>query len=151
MENCIFCKIIRGDLPSAKVWEDEDFLAILDINPNTKGMTLLLTKEHLDSYINDLPSNLYDKYFKVIRVITEILEKGLNVKRIAVVIEGLGINHAHIKLYPIHGLKNRFEEKWSSERVYFERYEGYISTQIGPNKDIEELQKLAEEIKKLNS
>ncbi|MFI5205890.1 MAG: HIT family protein, partial [Candidatus Paceibacterales bacterium] len=41
MENCIFCKIIKGEIGAAKVWEDDNFLAVLDINPNTKGMTLV--------------------------------------------------------------------------------------------------------------
>ncbi|MFA5403361.1 MAG: HIT domain-containing protein, partial [Ignavibacteria bacterium] len=49
-EDCIFCKIIAGEIPSYKVYEDEDFIGILDIFPNTKGMTLLIPKEHYDSY-----------------------------------------------------------------------------------------------------
>lgn len=44
MDNCIFCKIADGTMPSTKLWEDKDFLAILDIMPNTRGMTLVLTK-----------------------------------------------------------------------------------------------------------
>lgn len=46
-EDCIFCKIIKGEIPSYKVYEDEEFLGILDIFPNTKGMTLLIPKNHL--------------------------------------------------------------------------------------------------------
>ena len=53
MENCIFCKIIKGEIPSSKVWEDENFIAILDINPNTEGVTLVIPKKHYDSYVFD--------------------------------------------------------------------------------------------------
>lgn len=53
MTSCIFCKIIKGELESAKIWEDKEFLAILDIMPNTKGMTLVLTKRHHPSYAFD--------------------------------------------------------------------------------------------------
>ncbi|MCD6444824.1 hypothetical protein J7L70_07495 [Candidatus Bathyarchaeota archaeon] len=63
--------------------------------------------------------------------VAKILERGLSVKRVAMVMEGMGINHAHIKLYPLHGLKEKFEETWAKERVFFEKYEGYISTQLG--------------------
>lgn len=146
MDNCIFCKIVSGDLPSVKIWEDEEFMAILDINPNTKGVTLLITKEHFDSYINDMPEDIYLKYFAAAREISKKLEKGLKVKRVALVVEGLGVNHAHIKLYPIHGLNDKFEEMWAEEKIYFEAYKGYISTQIGPTKNHDELRKIAEEI-----
>lgn len=47
MEDCIFCKIVNGEVDSAKIWENKDFLAILDIKPNTKGMTLVLPKKTL--------------------------------------------------------------------------------------------------------
>lgn len=151
MENCIFCKIVRGDLSSVKIWEDENFIAILDINPNTKGMTLVITKEHFDSYINDMPEDIYLKYFKAAKEVSNKLEKGLGVKRVALVVEGLGVNHAHIKLYPIHGLTDKFEEMWAANKIYFDKYEGYISTQVGPTKSLEELQEIAEEINKANN
>ena len=43
-DDCIFCKIINGKIDSAKIWEDKEFIAVLDVNPNTKGMALVLTK-----------------------------------------------------------------------------------------------------------
>lgn len=51
------------------------------------------------------------------------------------------------KLYPLHGLKEKFEEIWAKERRFFEKYEGCISTQLGPQADMDELKKLAEKIK----
>lgn len=148
MKDCVFCKIVSGEFDSAKVWEDENFLAFLDINPNTHGMTLVLPKKHYDSYVVDMPDKEYFEYFAAVKKVAKMLEKALSVKRVALVMEGLGVNHAHIKLYPIHGLKEMFEEIWANERVFFENYKGYISTQLGPKKDLEELKKLAEEIKK---
>ena len=55
MADCIFCKIVKGEIPSAKIWEDPNHMAILDINPNTEGMTLVLTKDHFDSDATDMP------------------------------------------------------------------------------------------------
>ena len=148
MENCIFCKIVKGEIDSAKIWEDEEFLAILDVNPNTKGMTLFLTKQHYDSYVFDMPEDVYQRFMATVKKVVRVLERGLNVKRVAMVMEGMGINHAHIKLYPLYGISDKFEETWAKEKVFFEKYQGYISTQLGPSADISELKKLAEEIKK---
>jgi len=146
-ENCIFCKIARGEIDSAKIWEDDEFLAILDIKPNTKGMTLVLTKEHYDSDIFTMPKDIYQRFMLAAKKVVRILEKGLNVKRVAMVIEGMEINHAHIKLYPMYGLTEKFKPMIAKEKIFFEKYKGYISTQEGPEVSILELKKLAEEIK----
>ncbi|MBI4239608.1 HIT domain-containing protein [Candidatus Uhrbacteria bacterium] len=148
MDNCIFCKITAGEIPAAKIWEDNDFLAVLDVNPNTKGMALVLPKTHYDSYAFDMPDDVYSRFLNAAKTVGKILEKGLAVQRVAMVIEGMGVNHAHIKLYPLHGLTEKFQEMWAHERVYFETYQGYLSTQLGPQADIEELNKLADEIKR---
>jgi len=147
MEDCIFCKIIKGEIDSAEIWENKEFLAILDGNPNTKGMTLVLSKNHYDSYIFDMPDEIYQKFMPAVKKVAKILEKGLNVKRIAIVMEGMGINHAHIKLYPLYGLDEKFKEIWAKDRIHFDKYEGYISTQLGPQVALDDLKKLAEEIK----
>lgn len=148
MKDCIFCKIVKGEIDSAKIWEDEDFLAVLDIKPNTKGMTLVLTKKHYDSYVFDMPKDVYQRFLLAAKKVTKILEEGLDVKRIAMVIEGMEINHAHIKLYPLHGLTGKSKEMIAEEKVFFDKYEGFISTKEGPEIDLPELKKLAGEIKK---
>lgn len=148
MQDCIFCKVISGEFDSAKVWEDDKFLAILDLNPNTHGMTVVLTKEHHDSYVVDMDDDTYKNFFMAAKKVAKMLEKGLEVKRVALVMEGMGINHAHIKLYPLHGLEQKFTEMWVDEREFFEFYKGYLSTKMGPHKEVQELQKIAEDIRK---
>jgi len=148
MNNCIFCKIAKGEIDSAKVWEDDEFLAILDVNPNTRGMTLVLSKEHYDSYAFDIPEDVYQKLMRASKKVAKILEKGLNVRRVAMVMEGMGVNHLHLKLYPLHGLSKEFKAIEPEKRIFFEKYEGYVSTQLGPLADLGELKELAEEIKK---
>lgn len=148
MADCIFCKIARGEIDSAKVWEDDNFLAILDIMPNTKGMTLVLTKKHYDSYAFDMPEKEYLALMSASKKVAEILENGLGVTRVAMVMEGMGVNHVHVKLYPLHGVKEKFKEMWASEKVFFDKYAGYISTQTGEKADISTLEKLAESIRK---
>jgi histidine triad (HIT) family protein len=146
-ENCIFCKIAKGDIPSVKIWEDKKHIAILDINPNTEGMTLVLTKEHYDSDATDMPDKPYKDLMLAAKKVAKLLEKKLNVKRVSIVMEGMGVNHVHIKLYPMYGLDEKFKETWAKEKAYFEKYEGYISTVLGPQKSIEELKKVADKIR----
>ena len=147
MDNCIFCKIAKKEIDSAIIWEDKNNIAVLDINPNIKGMTLVIPKKHFDSYAFDMKDKDYCELMKAAKKVAKLLDKKLNVKRTAMVMEGLGVNHVHIKLYPICGLDEKFKEIWSKDRVYFEKYEGYISTQLGPKKSTEELKKIAKEIK----
>ena len=145
-KNCLFCKIVKGEIDSAKIWEDKDFVAILDIMPNTKGMTLVLTKKHYDSYAFEIPDKIYNKFLLATKKVSKLLEKGLKINRVAMVMEGMGINHAHIKLYPMHGLEKEFKEIWAKEKVFFDSYPGYITTQLGPQADIEELKTMARRI-----
>ena len=147
MEDCLFCKIVKGEITCAKIWEDENFLAILDINPNTKGMTLIFPKKHFGSDSFLMPDIDYQNLMMAVKKVSEIIKKGLSVNRIAMVMEGMGVNHVHIKLYPLYGVEKEFEEIWAKEEVFFDKYQGYISTQLGPQVSIEDLKKLVEEIK----
>lgn len=151
MKDCVFCKIVKGEIDSAKIREDKDFIAILDINPNTKGMVLVLSKNHHDSYVFDDTDDFYASFMMAAKKVARMIEKGLGVKRVALVMEGMGVNHAHLKLYPLHKVMEKFQETWAKEKIFFEKYEGFISTQLGPQIDIKDLKKLAEEIKSKNS
>lgn len=148
MGDCIFCKIAKGEVPSESIYENADFIAILDVCPNSEGMTLVIPKKHFGSDVFEMPEEDYVKLMIASRKVAKMLEKGLNVKRVAMVMEGMGVNHMHVKLYPLHGLKEKFTEIWHPEKIYFDKYEGYITTQLGPQKKPEELKKIAEKIKK---
>jgi len=101
MSECIFCKIISGEIPSVKIWEDEEFFAFLDINPISPGHTLLIPKKHTD-YLFDIEEPEYSELFKRAKKISKSLKEALESKRIGVVVEGLLVPHAHIHLIPIN-------------------------------------------------
>lgn len=146
--DCIFCKVINGDVDTAKFWEDSNFIAVLDLFPNITGQSLLITKQHYPSDIFDnMPDSEYKNFLVAARNVVKILKSGLGVKRVALVVEGMGVNHAHIKLYPLHGLTQNFQEMWHPEKIHFEKYEGYLSTKIGDKADVQELKQLACKIK----
>lgn len=146
-DECVFCEIAAGRVGCARLWEDERFLAFLDVNPNCHGMSLLITKDHYPSYVFGMPRDVYADFLAAARDVAVLLDRGLSVFRTAMVMEGMGINHAHIKLYPLHGLQEEFVEMWGPERIYFQKYEGYISTLLGPAADPQKLNQLAEKIR----
>ncbi|MBR9679658.1 MAG: HIT family protein [Candidatus Altiarchaeota archaeon] len=146
MTDCVFCKIIDGSIPSFKFWENQDFIAILDIQPNTSGMTLIIPKTHYDSYVFDMPTNIYEKFLVAAREVSKLLDTKLGTRRTAMVMEGMGVNHAHIKLYPMHGLTDKFKPS-EQQGVFFDNYPGYITTKLGPKADMDKLSKLAKKLR----
>jgi len=94
--------------------------------PNTRGMTLILTKKHYDSYAFDMSDKDYSKFLIVTKKVSKLLEKGLNVQRVAMVMEGMGINHAHIKLYPLHGVKEKIREMLKEAKVFVSEFDNFI-------------------------
>ena len=147
MTDCVFCKIISGEVSANKIYEDENYIAFLDLFPNTEGQTLVIPKKHFHSYAFDMLDEEYSKLLLVAKKVAKLLDKKLGVKRTAMVMEGLGIDHVHIKLYPLHGLDKKFEEGPCKEGKYIEKYLGYLTTEIGPKADDEKLKKLAERIR----
>lgn len=74
MENCIFCKIIKGQIPSSKLYEDDNFIVIKDINPLYKVHDLIITKKHIASVneVNETDSEIFGSVFSVAKKIAEI-------------------------------------------------------------------------------
>jgi diadenosine tetraphosphate (Ap4A) HIT family hydrolase len=145
MENCIFCKIVNGEAPSHKVWEDEKHLAFLSIFPNTEGVTVVIPKKHYSSYVFDLPKEVREELIEAAKTVAKILDEKLeDVGRTALVFEGFGVDHIHAKLFPMHGTKmEKWEAVHSDIDKYFEKYEGYVSSHDAEKADDEELAKLA--------
>lgn len=96
MEDCIFCKIVRGEIPSYKVYEDELFYGLLDINPASKGHTLLVPKAHY-TWVHDVPQ--FGKYWETALKIKQKLEKLLSPQWIQYLTHGV-VPHAHIHIIP---------------------------------------------------
>jgi histidine triad (HIT) family protein len=99
MNDCVFCRIIRGEIPAQKTYEDERFLAFLDINPKSPGHTLLVPKEHYQ-WFYDLPDELYDALFRTARMLALKLkaERGADYVQLSII--GKDVPHAHVHLIP---------------------------------------------------
>jgi histidine triad (HIT) family protein len=104
MEDCLFCKIIAGEIPSEKIYEDKDIFAFLDIKPLTKGHTLVIPKQHVKN-LYEMPDEILHKVISGVKKIGTSLKKnlgadGLNLEMNNDAPAGQVIFHAHIHLIP---------------------------------------------------
>ena len=98
----IFSKIIAGEIPSYKVAEDENFYAFLDINPMTKGHTLVVPKKTEEDYIFNLDEKTYTGLMLFAKKVAGAIESAIPCKRIGVAVMGLEVAHTHIHLVPMN-------------------------------------------------
>ncbi|TAL51244.1 HIT family protein [Patescibacteria group bacterium] len=103
MSECIFCKIIAGEIPCHKVWEDDDHLAFLDINPIREGHTLVIPKVHA-SYLFDMNDESYQSLLGAAKQIAIRLKEVFQVPRIGMAVEGFAVDHVHVHLVPLTGV-----------------------------------------------
>ena len=97
----IFTKIANGDIPSYKCAEDENFYAFLDINPVVKGHTLVIPRKETD-YIFDMEDDDLAAFELFAKKVAKAIRIALPCKKVAQVVLGLEVNHAHIHLMPIN-------------------------------------------------
>ena len=149
MENCIFCKIVRGEMPSHKIWEDDRHLAFLSIFPNTEGFSVVIPKAHYSSYAFTAPDEVLSELVLATKKVAKLLDEKLeDVGRTGMIFEGFGVDHLHAKLFPMHGtISPDWKPIESKVEKYFEKYEGYISSHDYERADDEKLAKLAEKIR----
>jgi len=107
----IFTKIVLGEIPSYKLAEDDNYLAFLDINPNTKGHTLVIPKKEINKLF-DLDQKEYLDLMSFSYRVAKAIEKTVPCKRIGMSVIGLEVPHVHVHLIPINTMSNmRFVEK----------------------------------------
>lgn len=97
---CVFCKIIKGEIPCHKVYEDEYFLAFLDIHPSAKGHTLLVFKDHTHWW-TDLSDSEINISFNAAKKLSKKLKEKLNMDFVRLNITGRDVPHFHIHLIPL--------------------------------------------------
>lgn len=115
MTDCIFCKIVAGEMSAYKVYEDEKFLAFLDIFPDNRGHTLVIPKEHVQ-WVYDVPE--FGNYWETALIITRGIQKALNPAYISYQTYGLIVPHAHIHIKPRYEMSEqvkKLEEKLSEQ------------------------------------
>ena len=95
--DCIFCKIVKGEIPCYKIYEDKDYLAFLDISPFVEGHTLVIPKKHY-RWVWDVPE--IGRYFEVVGKIVAHFQKVFGDEFVASIVWGMLVPHAHIQILP---------------------------------------------------
>lgn len=126
-QKTIFQKIIDGEIPSVKIYEDDICIAIMDKYPESVGKCLVIPKEPID-YVFDLSDETYMHIMKITKQVVGAVDKALKPYRTCMVVEGFEVPHAHIKIYPMY----------SAELIY----------SGGKESSDEELETVAEKIRK---
>lgn len=103
MEECIFCRIVSGEIPATKIYEDENFLAFLDIHPQTPGHAQVIPKAHY-RWVWDVPN--VGEYFELVRKIAKAEQKAFNTEWILSKIIGDEVPHAHVWVFPNNEVKD---------------------------------------------
>lgn len=131
-DDCIFCKILKGDIPSYKVYEDDSFIGILDINPSAKGHVIIIPKNHAAN-IFELPEKDAKEIFVVAKKIAEAIKKayqpdGINILQNNGEAAGQTVFHLHVHVIP----------RYKDDTIKIE----------WEPKEMKDLEKVLEEIKK---
>lgn len=101
MEDSIFTKIIKGEIPSHKIYEDERTIAFLTIQPFTTGHTLVVPKKQVDQ-LWDLDDDEYANLMRVVKKLSLHLRKVFNADRVGMAVKGFEVPHIHVHLLPIN-------------------------------------------------
>lgn len=126
----IFTKIIEGELPAYKIAEDENFIAFLDVNPNSKGHTLCVPKEEIDK-IFDMGEHTYLQLMQFSRQVAIAIEKTVQCKRVGMAVVGLEVPHVHVHLIPLNDMDDmRFSKKVTMTAAEFEALANAISKNL---------------------
>ena len=123
----IFTKIINGEIPSYKVAENDHYFAFLDINPNSKGHTLVVPKKE-DDKIFDLNEDEYLQLMRFSYKVAKAIERAVPCERIGMSVIGLEVPHVHVHLIPLHTMADaNFSKKEELTKELFQEIAHEIS------------------------
>ena len=121
MEDCLFCKIIKGDIPSYKILENDTLYVFMDINPNSNGHMLIIPKEHVVTVL-DVKKEFIIEALEIIKEkLYPLLRNQLNIDGLTITQNnflGQDVKHYHIHLIPRYNKDNTYYEKKDVEKIY---------------------------------
>ena len=121
MNDCIFCKIVRGDIPCHKVYEDDDVLALLDISQTTKGHTLVISKEHFRNLLY-VPKDILAKVMGAAQKIAQAQVASLGAKGVNIInntneVAGQTVMHFHVHVIPRYSNEDALRLEFNSNKI----------------------------------
>jgi len=104
--DCLFCKLVRGDLPSHRIYEDVDFVVLLTIYPVNPGHVMVVTKEHIASFY-DVEDALYTPLMLVVKRMALVVKRVIAPLQVVMETSGITNHHVHVHVLPVHSLYDR--------------------------------------------
>jgi len=105
MDECLFCRIIAGEIPAEKIYEDEGVVAFLDIHPVNPGHTLVVPKNHVEEW-QDMGEDLLEHIMQVAHKLGRKMKVKLNPPRVGLWIEGFEVPHTHVHVCPLEKISD---------------------------------------------
>ena len=137
-QNCIFCRIAAGEIPSYGVYEDDQLKAFLDIRPIRPGHVLIVPKQH-HNYYDDMPPELACAVMHLGQRLGKAMKALYNVERVAFLFTGTDVNHVHAHVLPMH------EKTDITSPIYIEQNE--LTFRLAPQASSEELLQVRDALK----
>lgn len=132
----LFARLVRGEIPQWRVWEDDHYVAFLTPFPNTPGLTVVIPRRHLSSDIFSLDTQEFVPLIRAAHHVSRMLATALEIERVGMFFEGFEIDYAHVKIVPV---LREVDETAESVGTFYEKYPGYLTTQPGPEKSATDL------------
>jgi len=149
--DCLFCAIVRGEIPAHVIWSSDKHMAFLSIFPNTKGFSVVIPKDHYSSYAFAQSDQVLGELMIATKKVARILDHHFkDVARCGMFFEGFAVDHLHTKLFPMHGtgdLKTWRENENPDYKQFFKTYPGYLSSNDSLRADDKDLAELAHQIR----
>jgi histidine triad (HIT) family protein len=150
VDECIFCKIVRREIPAFIVQEDEDSVVFLDINPRSKGMCIVVPKQHFETFEQnrELASKLFDKAL----IVAEKIQKSLNPITVFMSVMQAQVPHFNIRVYPVYKdqiplIENKPIETTEEELIDTARRISSFPVEWSGRKEVKVIEKPREEMK----
>ncbi|KAL8839489.1 MAG: hypothetical protein Q9170_001712 [Blastenia crenularia] len=131
----LFARLVRGEVPQWRVWEDKKHIAFLTPFANTPGYTVLIPRAHLSSDVFSLEEEAYRDIITAAYQVAQHLKQAFGVSRCGMFFEGYEIDYAHVKLVPVHAnevVNGRSFTPLPGSVPFQKKYEGFLTTQFGP-------------------
>src|SRR5438270_9566308 len=107
---CLFCSLVRGDLPSHRAYEDENFIVMLTIHPVNAGHVMVVTKEHIESFY-DVDDTLYTPLMLLVKRMALVIKHVMKPLQVVMETSGIGNRHVHVHVIPVHDLYDRMPKE----------------------------------------
>lgn len=114
MQDSIFTKIINGDLPSFKIYEDQWTYAFLNINPIQPGHVLVVPREQVD-HIEELEDEHYHALMRTVKMLMPHMRDELHVERVGIRVEGFEVPHTHVHLIPVNTSEDLVQQPYEAD------------------------------------